>query len=116
MKAREFVFILIAIVSIVIALVSLQNKNQVNLRLQQENDPSALYDAQEAYAQIDQLTQQLQQSIAKLDGILEQYATENERLTMENQALQDYIDGFWRLMEQEYDFEGHQERYMERVK
>jgi len=63
------------------------------------------------YAKIDQLTTRLEQSIAQLDAILAQYATENERLTTENQAYKDYIDGFWRLMEEEYDFEGHNELY-----
>ena len=73
-------------------------------------------DLKTALQKIDTLTQQLTQSLAKLDAILAQYQQENERLEMENEALRDERDGFWELMEQEYDFEGHQKGYMERAK
>ena len=111
MKPREYMFVLIASLALVLAVAGFEYTGQVILHSEDKNAPSALYDLQEPYAKIDQLTQQLTQSIAKLDAILAQYATENERLTTENQAYKDYIDGFWRLMEQEYDFEGHQRMY-----
>ena len=112
MKHISFICALILTVCLAVLLVRCTNKQiQAVLSEKTQTAPSALYDLQEPLSKIDQLTQQLQQSIAKLDAMLQQYATENERLEMENQAYRDYIDGFWRLMEEEYDFEGHQRMY-----
>lgn len=65
----------------------------------------------EAYAKLDTLTASLSDKISALDALLTEYAEENGRLEGENQGYKDYIDGFWELMEQEYDFEGHNELY-----
>jgi uncharacterized protein YpmS len=45
----------------------------------------------------------------ELNELVESYI----QLKEENEAQQDYIEGFSQFMEQKYDFKGHQRRYME---
>jgi hypothetical protein len=117
MRAKEYMFVLITSICFILALISFQNACSVCKHVsepQTEIDP--FLSVTEAIEKFDTLTQGLQERIDRLDSLLMEYATENARLRLENQAYKDYIDGFWRLMEQEYDFEGHQERYMEERK
>jgi len=113
MKAKHYPFALIISMCVVFGGIA-YSEWYFHARTSTETQTAqiAFSDLPDPYAKIDALTQKLQDNIAKLDSFLAEY----ERLKQENQVLQDYIDGFWDFMNEQYDFEGHQEKYMERVK
>jgi len=119
-----FTFIAITVICSILVLVSVQNhKNNAKHVPKIQAQTGAILDetgpyssTDESIAMIHSLMNQLQRKIDALDAILAQYAAENERLELEKQGYKEQLDDFWELMNEEYDFEGHQERYMERVK
>jgi uncharacterized protein YoxC len=102
-----FIFILMACTSVTIALVSLQNTKWVNLHLQDKNAPSVSYDLTEPLQKIDQLTQQMQAKIARMDEIIREY----ERISEENRTFAAQLHDFGEVMDEVGSRE--QEKYME---
>ena len=99
MKSREYVFVLIASLALVLAVAGFEYTGQVFLHSEDKNAPSALYDLQEPLQKIDQLTAQLDQRIAKLDTILAAYERENERLELENESMAAQLRDFGQIMD-----------------
>jgi len=113
MNRTYYPFALIISLCLILALISVQNANLRKSIVQEtKTEIGAILDEIDVL-KINQLTASLSDKISALDALLQEYTEENGRLRQENEAYRDYIDGFWELMEEEYDFEGHQERYME---
>lgn len=109
MRSREYVFVLIASICFILALISFQNKCLVSGYVSTtETELDTILSLTDTHTK---LTDLLERRIASLDALLQKYADENARLALENKALRDERDGFWSWMEQEYDFEGHNDLY-----
>jgi peptidoglycan hydrolase CwlO-like protein len=105
MKRNIGILFIIASLCIVLAVLSFQNR-QANMKIATQ--------AQNASKELKTVNSQLdesQQVIQSQANQIEQLQQENERLALDNKALNDYIDGFWDFMEDKYDFDGHNELY-----
>jgi regulator of replication initiation timing len=96
---------------VVITVCCTDGKNQVVLSDETATAQNESYALTDPYAKISSLTTQLTESLAKLDAMLAQYQQENTRLEGENQGYREQLQDFWKLMNEQYDFEGHNELY-----
>jgi len=116
MKLMKYICVLIMSLAFVLWVIFTQNTlDKVNLLPGQINGLKQKIEAIETISAQSGHLKDIIDGAARITEAYEALSEENARLQAENASLRDYIDGFWEFMEGEYDFEGHQERYMERI-